>query len=426
MTEVQRAPGAVRGRGTHPAPEFGVLRLPDQVTFGAGSLASLPAEVAALGRRALICADPFIAGTDRFGAAVDALRERGVHVLVDTGAAPELPVAGVQQAAARARAQHPDVVVGVGGGSALDLAKLVALLLRHPAPLSSFYGENKVPGPVTPLVAVPTTAGTGSEVTPVAVVTDPARELKVGISSRFLVPRVAIVDPDLTLGAPSSVAAFAGIDAFVHAVEAFTAARRAPDWLATQPIFVGRNDLSSLLALEAVRVIAGALRTAVDDPDDVPSHTAMSYGSMIAGMAFGSAGTHFSHALQYPVGALTHTPHGLGTGMLLPHVLRICSYATARELALIGAAMGVDVTAAQDPVEATLEAVSALVHDVGVPVGLAEIGLTAHDLDRVATLALGAARLADNGPVPASQETFRRILDSAFDSTHEDHRGDQQ
>jgi len=407
------------------APRFGVLRLPDQVTFGAGSLASLPAEVAALGRRALICADPFIAGTDRFGDVVDALRGRGVHVVVDTGAAPELPVAGVQQAAARARAEDPDVVVGVGGGSALDLAKLVALLLRYPAPLSTYYGENAVPGPVTPLVAVPTTAGTGSEVTPVAVVTDPERELKVGISSRHLVPRVAIVDPDLTLGAPASVAAFAGIDAFVHAVEAFTVARRPPDWTATQPIFVGRNDLSSLLALEAVRVISGALRTAVADPADVASHTAMSYGSMVAGMAFGAAGTHFSHALQYPVGALTHTPHGLGTGLLLPHVLRVCSHATRSELCLVGEAMGVAVAPGEDAVEAALAAVAALVHDVGVPVGLAEIGLTAHDLDRVASLALGAARLAGNGPVPASQEVFRSILDAALEPTLETSGGDR-
>ncbi len=396
---------------------IGVLRLPGQINFGTGGVASLAPEVAAIGERALVCVDPFIATTPAFIAAVDALRRAGVHVAVDADIAPELPVERVHDAAERARAAAPDVVVGFGGGSALDQAKLVALLLTHGGPLSRYYGENKVPGPVLPLVAVPTTAGTGSEVTPVAVVSDPDRELKVGVSSRHLVPRAAIVDPALTLGAPPSVTAHAGIDAFVHAVEAYTAGTRPPAWAAQLPIFVGRNRLSSLLALEAIGLIAANLRTAVADPHDEPSHTAMAYGSLLAGMAFGSAGTHFSHALQYPVGALSRTPHGLGTGMLLPHVLAACRSATAAELADIGSAMGVVAGDPGEPADAALAGVRSLVTDIGIPAGLADIGVPESSIPRVAELALGVARLAGNGPVPATQERFEQILTAAAGRT---------
>ncbi|OLT07751.1 hypothetical protein BJF90_13915 [Pseudonocardia sp. CNS-004] len=394
-----------------------MLRLPDQIIFGTGSVASLAPEVAALGRRVLVCADPVVATGETFAAVMDVLVDLGVSVTVDTGIVPELPVDGVHAAAERAREAHPEVVVGFGGGSALDQAKLVALLLAHGGPLARFYGENRVPGPVLPLVAVPTTAGTGSEVTPVAVVSDPDRELKVGVSSRHLVPRAAIVDPGLTFGAPPSVTAHAGIDAFVHAVEAYTAGTRSPEWAQELPVFVGRNRLSSLLALEAVRMIATNLRTAVADPLDEPARTAMAHGSLLAGMAFGSAGTHFSHALQYPVGALSRTPHGLGTGMLLPHVLAACRTVTTAELADIGTAMGVPPGSPDERADAALAAVSSLVADIGLPAGLGAIGIPKNSLPRVAELALGVARLAGNGPVPPTQERFEQILAAASRST---------
>jgi alcohol dehydrogenase class IV len=396
---------------------LGVLRLPDQISFGTGSVASLAPEVAALGDRALVCADPVVATTPAFAAAVDALRDSGVEVVVDTGIAPELPVDRVHEAAERARAADPRVVVGFGGGSALDQAKLVALLLSHGGPLARYYGENQVPGPVLPLVAVPTTAGTGSEVTPVAVISDPDRELKVGVSSRYLVPRTAIVDPALTFGAPPAVTAHAGIDAFVHAVEAYTAGARSPEWAQELPIFVGRNRLSSLLALEAVGLIAANLRTAVADPLDEPARTAMAHGSLLAGMAFGSAGTHFSHALQYPVGALSRTPHGLGTGLLLPHVLAACRSATTAELADIGAAMGVPPGSPDERADAALAAVASLVADIGLPAGLGDIGVPESSLPRMAELAIGVARLAGNGPVPATRERFEQILTAASRSS---------
>jgi alcohol dehydrogenase len=393
---------------------FGVLRLPDHVHFGAGSLDSLTPAVLAFGTRAFVCADPFLAGTPLFAAAVASLRDAGVEVAVSTDVVPELPVASIEDVASTAREFGPDVVVGFGGGSALDLAKLVALLLAHPGPLAQYYGENRVPGPVPPLIAVPTTAGTGSEATPVAVVSDPDRELKVGVSSAYLVPRYAIVDPRLGRGVPAAVAAHSGIDALVHGIESFTARTVEPNWGAELPVFVGRGRLSSLVGLEAVRVIGANLRSAVLDPADTDARDEMAYGSTLAGMAFGSGGTHIAHALQYPVGALTHTPHGLGTGLLLPYVMQAILPAATAELATIGDALGVDAGTADERARAAIDTVRSLTSAIGIPATLADIGIARDQLPRIAELGLTVSRLANNAPVPAAPETFGLVLEAAW------------
>lgn len=392
----------------------GLLRAPDEVLFGTGTVRGLPRAVRLLGRRAFVCADPFIATLEPFDAAVSQMTELGLAVQVSTEVEAELPARSVEQVADQARVFSTDVVVGFGGGSALDCAKLVALLLAHPGPLSTYYGENEVPSPVLPIVAVPTTAGTGSEVSPVAVLSDARRELKVGISSPYLIPRAALVDPHLTLGAPASVTAHAGIDALVHAVEAFTSAQREPNWAAQLPVFVGRNRLSSLFALEAIRLIAENLQRAVAQPDDLPSHEAMAYGSLLAGLAFGSAGTHWSHALQYPVGALSHTPHGLGTGLLLPYVLDACRAKTLPELAAIGEALGISGGSEEERAEAAVDQIATLAADVGVARPLSELGVDREQIPRIAELALTVERLANNSMLPASKQAFERILESAF------------
>jgi alcohol dehydrogenase class IV len=392
---------------------FGMLRLPGSVSFGAGAIASIGEVTATFGRRVFVCADPFIATTDHYRRAVERMSAAGLTAVTFTEIVPELPAGGVRAAADVARRFGPDAIVGFGGGSAMDLAKLVALLVAHDAPLATFYGENQVPGPTVPVVAVPTTAGTGSEVTPVAVVSDPGRELKVGVSSPWLIPQRAIVDPVLGVGAPRGVTAYAGIDAFVHAVEAFTAARREPAWEARLPVFVGRNRFSSLLALEAVRVIGASLRTAVREPEDLPARTAMAWGSLLAGMAFGTGGTHLSHALQYPVGAATGTAHGLGTGLLLPYVMQACLPETTDQLAEIAAALGRGGAGTGEDARAAIEAVWSLTADIGIPRTLADIGVEHAQLGRFADLALGVSRLAANAALPPTRPLFDAILGAA-------------
>ncbi|WP_285251176.1 iron-containing alcohol dehydrogenase [Pseudarthrobacter sp. fls2-241-R2A-168] len=392
------------------------MRLPGNVLFGNGASAAIAETLKEFGQRVFIVVDPFLATTDAFQEVKAAITAGGTATRVYTDIQPELPVDTLTAAARTAAEFEPDVILGYGGGSALDASKLVALLLSYPGPLSNYYGENAVPGPVLPLVAVPTTAGTGSEVTPVAVISDPERELKVGISSPHLVPSAAIVDPQLTFGAPASVTAHSGVDALVHAIESYTAAPFVHDWSKTLPVFVGRNLLSSPYSLEAVRKIGGSLVTAVTTPGDDLARADMAYGSLLAGMAFGATGTHLSHALQYPIGALTKTPHGLGTGMMLPFVLQACAPGIPSELSTIGDALGTGCSgSAEDRAAAAIDAVERICLQIGLPKSLREIGIAREDLPRIAELAASVKRLVSIAPVPADVEFLQRILEAAFE-----------
>ena len=189
------------------------------------------------------------------------------------------------------------------------MAKCASLMLTHGGALRDYYGEFKVPGPILPVIAVPTTAGTGSEATPVAVISDASRTLKVGISSPYLIPAAAICDPELTMTCPPSLTAIAGADALTHAIEAFTAARRGTDAeLAQKHVFIGKSALSDHFALLAIRLLGRSLERAYKTAADEDARADVMMGALAAGCAFGTAGTAAAHAIQYPVGALTTRP----------------------------------------------------------------------------------------------------------------------
>lgn len=393
----------------------GLLRLPADVRFGPGVRAAVPGLVASLGDRVFVVTDAFLATTAQFHETLAGLRSVCSDVEVYSEIPAELPTEAVHRAGDAAIAFAPDVVLGYGGGSALDAAKLVALLASRGGALADYYGENAVPGPIIPLVAVPTTAGTGSEVTPVAVVSDPNRELKVGISSPYLIPRIAVVDPELTFAAPLGVSVYAGVDAFVHAVESLTARELHPAPVAVLPVFVGRNVLTDPLALEAARLIHHALPRVVDDPSDVGARTDMSRGSLLAGIAFGAAGTHLSHAIQYPIGAMTHTPHGLGTGTLLPYVLQACVNVVPDRLALIADALGLAAEGSEsERAQAAVDAVAAFCARIGLPLSLSELGVTDSDTDRIVDLTLQVARLVAIAPLPPERGVVEAIVRAAI------------
>ncbi len=393
----------------------GTLRLPSRIHVGEGSRAQLPRLLAEFGPRVFAIVDPFVATTPAFAGIRRAIEDGGAALTLATDVQPELPVASLDALAERARAAEPDVVLAIGGGSVLDAAKVVALLAAYGGPLSRYYGENLVPGPVTPVVAVPTTAGTGSEATPVAVVTDPDRELKVGVSSPYLVPAAAVVDAELTLGAPAGVTAASGIDALVHLAESYTAAPLAPDWGGTLPVFTGRNVFSDVTALDAAGRIGRWLPVAVADPHDREARRHLAYASLVGGMSFGPTGTHLSHALQYPIGALTHTAHGVGTGLLLPYVLeavRVDPEAASR-IADLGAALGSTAASASGRVDDAIAITAELGQRIGLPPSLAALGLDADQLPRVAELGLASARLVAMSPVRADAHLLLEILHRA-------------
>jgi alcohol dehydrogenase len=385
---------------------FGTIRPPREILFGPGQRRAAGTVAAKLGRRALVVTDARLAADADLAAIVADLEAHGLATRIESGTPPDVPVAAAVAAAAAAEGFAPDLVVGVGGGSCLDMGKTVALLLAHGGRPQDYYGENKVPGPVLPVVAIPTTAGTGSEATPVAVLSDPERQLKVGISSPHLVPAAAICDPDLTASCPPGLTAIAGADAMTHAIEAFTAVRRAPTAeLAQERVFVGKSALTDHLALAALERLWLGLERACRDGSDREARANVMLGALLAGMAFGAAGTAAAHAIQYPIGAITHTAHGTGVACLMPYVMTYNRPAIGPELATLATLFG-----GGDPIEA----VAGLFGRIGIPRTLAELGLAEDRIAWVAEQSCGITRLVANNPRPIERADAVRLVTAAF------------
>ncbi|ACL56408.1 iron-containing alcohol dehydrogenase [Methylobacterium nodulans] len=357
------------------------------ILFEPGATAKLPEIIGPLGaRRILLVTDRGVRGAGLTAPAEAALQAAGLSVGIYDAVVADPPAAVIEAAAARARAEGTDLVLAIGGGSALDTAKLVAYLARSDEPLDALYGVGLAKGQRLPLVLVPTTAGTGSEVTPIAIVTTPTTEKK-GVVSAALLPDWAVLDPDLTLGLPASVTAATGIDAMVHAIEAYTSRHK-------------KNPMSDQFARQALTLLAGNIRTACREGSDRAARGAMLLGSMLAGMAFANAPVAAVHALAYPIGALFHVPHGLSNALVLMGVMRFnlpAAQALYAELAPIldPAAAGLP------PAEAAsrfVESLGAICRDCGVPDSLAAIGIGEADLPRLATDAMKQTRLLVNNP----------------------------
>ncbi len=387
---------------------FGVIRAPREILFGAGQRHALGSVAKRLGSRALVVTDERLASDSTFLGLVEGLRLDGIEVRVESGTLPDVPVDSAIAAATAAQSFAPDLVIGVGGGSCLDMAKCVSLLLAHGGRPQDFYGELKVPGPVLPLIAVPTTAGTGSEVTPVAVLSDAERTLKVGISSPHLIPLAAICDPELTLTCPPGLTAIAGADALTHAIEAFCAMRQPPTAaLAQERVFVGKNALSDAFALQAIGLLWEGLEAAYVDGTDLAARSRVMLGATYAGLAFGVAGTAAAHAIQYPIGALTHTAHGTGVACLMPYVMAWNAPAIGPELERIAAVIGV---ASGDEV---IPAVVALFARIGIPPNLRMLGLAEDQIDWVAEQSCGIERLVRNNPRALGPAEMRALVAAA-------------
>lgn len=397
-------------------PGYALLRSPAKIVFGDGQAGGLGAAVAELGRRALVCTDARMSATPEFDALLAGIRDTGVAVRVFVDVQPEVPAGSVVDCAALVAPFRPDVVVGIGGGSCIDHAKVVSVLLRHGGRPSDYYGELTVPGPIVPVVAVPTTAGTGSEVTAVAVLADPDRELKVGMSSPYLIPHTALVDPELSHGCPPTLTAHSGADALAHCVEAFTAVRRLPTpALAGERVFVGKSLLTDQYALAGIELIGASLERAYRDGTDRQARTDLQLAALYGGLALSTAGTAAAHALQYPVGALTGTSHGCGVGVLLPYVMEYNLPDRIAEFGRIARALHLPrATGDLDTARAAITGVEDLLASVGIPRDLGTLGVPADRLDWVAEMAMSATRLVQNNPRPLRTEALRLIVGSAF------------
>ncbi|MBN9190831.1 MAG: iron-containing alcohol dehydrogenase [Microbacterium sp.] len=392
---------------------LGLLRQPRQVLFGPGQRRQLPEVVAAIGRTVLVVTDERMATTAEFGELVAGLRDRGLAVAVYDRTEAELPRENVVELVDRFAGESVDVLVGIGGGSCMDLAKVASVVLANGGDVRDYYGEFLVPGPGLPVVTVPTTGGTGAEVTCISVVFDAEREMKVGVASPYLEAHTTVIDPEFTLSAPPGLTAATGADALSHLVEAFTgrAKNPAPAEIAGK-LYVGKNVLADVYARTGIALIGSALPRLATAPHDLQARSDTMFAAYCAGMAINTAGTAGAHAIQSPIGNLTHTPHGIGVGALLPYIMRYNLPARVPEFAEIGRLLGV-ADPAQDELaqaRAGIDGVDAILAAIGIPADLTALGLRADQLDDVADHAVLATRLTDNNPRVLDREGILEIL----------------
>ena len=334
------------------------------------------------------------------------------------GGEPEPSLRAADACIEAARRFGPDALVGLGGGSNMDLAKITATVLAHGGGPRDYVGDDQLPGPVAPLVCVPTTAGTGSEVSAASVLTDTDNHMKVGVLSNYLRPRVALVDPLLTVSCPPKVTADSGIDALTHAIEAYTAVDNAAFPLppGERTVYQGKHPVGDMLAERAITLIGANLRRAVANGTDLDAREGMALGATLAGLAFSNVGVAAVHALEYPVGGATHCSHGAGNGLLLPYVMRFNLPARRREMAAVARLLGEDVTGLDEgqAAERAVAAVERLRQDIGIPTRLRDLGVTEGQLRPFAEKAFAVKRILRVNPRPVTADDLEGILRAAY------------
>lgn len=397
---------------------LGLLRQPPTVLFGPGQRRQIPQLVAGIAEHVLMVTDARMAESPEFIAIVDGLTERGVTAVVYAGTEPDLPRRNVIDIVERFGAADIDAIVGIGGGSCMDLAKVASIVLAHGGDVRDYYGEFVVPGPGCPVITVPTTGGTGAEVTCISVVYDEDEAMKVGVASPHLEAYAAVIDPELTLTCPPGLTAAAGADALSHLVESFTGRAKNPsaDDLATK-LYAGKNLLADTYARTGLALLNTSLPAVAAAPGDLQARSDTLFGAYCAGMAINTAGTAGAHAIQSPIGNLTHTPHGFGISALLPYVMRYNLPTRIPEFAEIGRLLGVASPTDPELTQAhrAIERIEAILASLGAPLDLRTLGLRPHDFDFVAEQAMLATRLTANNPRELTADSVVGILERGYD-----------
>lgn len=361
------------------------LHLPSQIVI-AGGAAGRAADVAvALGiRRALLITDPYLAEHGPVARIAELLEGAGVATAVYSGVQADPTTDNVTGGLAALREHEADGVMAVGGGSSLDTSKAVAVLARNGGTIADYEGYQRIPGAGLPLIGVPTTAGTGSEVTRVCVITDTERQVKMMLLDDHLLCSAALVDYELTLTCPAPLTAHVGVDSLTHAIEAYVSSRA--------------NPVTDMWALAAARMIMGNLRRAHAEPDDREAREALAYGATLAGMAFSNASVALVHGMSRPIGAHFHIAHGLSNALLLPEVTRYSVEGAPARYARVARVIGAADEAArdEDAAAALVEALVALNDDLAVP-NLRDLGVERDHFDSVKE-AMAEAALASGSP----------------------------
>ncbi len=354
------------------------------------------------GKKYLLVADPSLQSHGILESARKSLKDANIGGEVSLKVEPEPYLDNADAAAEIGRDIQADVVIGLGGGSAMDTAKAAAVLLTNYGKAEQYIGLNVVKIKGVPTIMIPTTAGTGSEVTFTAVFTNRHTKAKGGINSVLMFPDAALLDPELTLSLPPEVTASTGMDALTHAIESVTS--------------LSSTVFTESLSFTAVRLITESLRTAVYRGSDIKAREKMLLGSLFGGLALADAGVGAAHALAYPLGGNYRIPHGLANAILIPHVMEFNLPAAERAMALIAKNMGerVDSLSMRWAAEAAVDAVRTLCDDIGIPAGLSDINVPMDDIPMLVEGALKVTRPVENNPRKLGPEEATAIYEAAY------------
>lgn len=353
-------------------------------------------------KHALIVTDKGVVASGIAAKVRGLLETEGLKVDLFDGVIADPDVACAEVALQAARGVKPDLIVGIGGGSSMDVAAIIAVLLTNPGAIRDYFGIGLVKNPGVPVILVPTTAGTGAEVTPNAILTDPTEKLKKAIVSPYILPHAAIIDPLLTVTMPPSVTSSSGIDALTHAIESFTSNNA--------------TILTDLYAKEGIALIGRSLRTAVASGTNLEARYDMAMGSLYAGISLANAGVTAVHALAYPLGGQFNVAHGIANGLLLPYVMEFNAMGNIPKFAQIAALMGENLTGltALEQARQAARAVKALYRDLVIPQSLAELNIPREAIPGMARAAVNVTRLMANNPRTMTVADVEQIYAKAF------------
>ncbi|MBU0944880.1 MAG: iron-containing alcohol dehydrogenase [Proteobacteria bacterium] len=379
------------------------LKSPNLILAGFGALDKMGEEAKSLDvKKALMVTDAGIQASG-IGAKVEkVLRDNGVKVTIFDKVTSDPDIACCESCICEAKKGGYELIVGVGGGSPMDIASITSLMCTNPGAIQDYFGINLLKKQGIPTFLVATTSGTGAEVTPNAILTDPEAKLKKGVVSPFILPRAAIIDPILTLSMPPRVTSFTGMDALTHAIESYTSMNATP--------------LTDMYAREAIRLIGRSLRTAVAKGEKLEARADMSMGSLYAGISLANAGVGAVHALAYPLGGEFNIPHGIANGLLLPHVMAFNLIGDVEKFADIARLLGEEVEGLSKVEQARRSAVAVknLLADVDMPKTLSELNIPENAIDRLAAAAMNVTRLMVNNPRNMTCEDAVTIFKNAF------------
>jgi len=373
-----------------------------KIVFGNGSFAGLAQHLVDLrARRPLVVLDKNLAATGFSARVVQVLDSSGMEYCLFDQVEPEPRLELADEGAKLALKKKCDAVIGIGGGSAMDVAKAVAVLATNKGKAADYLGLNKVPGPGLPTIMIPTTAGTGSEVTFTAVFIRRNLKKKEGMNSPYLYPDLALLDPELTLSLPPGPTATTGLDALCHAIESYTSINASP--------------MSEMMSLEAVRLISDNLRTCVHEGGNLEAREQMLLGSLYAGLGLANAGVTAVHSLSYPLGGKYGIPHGLANTILLLPVMAFNLPAALEKFAIIAEVMGevADDLPLREAAYLALDAVEALIEDCGIETKLGDFDIAEEDFPELAKVAMTIARPLANNPRQVTIENAIEIYGEA-------------